>query len=139
MAPQFKKIAVALEFSDGDEKLIAYSIGQGGKDAQYFLIHVVESVSASLFGTDSYDLETIKDQERLNFYVQQLKQQGLTAEGFLGFRYRSTEIVKLVKNIHADMLVMGAHRHSGLKDMVYGETVETVRHELDVPILIVNI
>ncbi len=139
VAPQFKKIAVALEFSNGDEKLIAYSIGQGGKQAQYFLIHVVESVSASLFGTDSYDLETIKDQERLNFYVQQMKEQSLDAEGLLGYRYRATEIVRLVKSIDADMLVMGAHRHTGLKDMVYGETVETVRHELNVPILIVNI
>jgi len=37
------------------------------------------------------------------------------------------------------MLVIGAHRHSGIKDLIYGETVNTVRHELAIPVLIVNL
>jgi len=37
------------------------------------------------------------------------------------------------------MLVMGAHRHRGLKDYIFGETIESVRHELDIPVLIVNV
>ena len=36
------------------------------------------------------------------------------------------------------MLILGAHRHSGLKDYLYGETVNSVRHELQIPVLIVN-
>ena len=39
----------------------------------------------------------------------------------------------------ADMLVIGAHGHTGLKDFIYGETVNTVRHELKIPVLIVNL
>jgi manganese transport protein len=37
------------------------------------------------------------------------------------------------------MLVMGAHGHTGLQDFIYGETVNTVRHELKIPVLIVNL
>ena len=44
-----------------------------------------------------------------------------------------------MKDNHADMLIMGAHRHSGLKDYLFGETIEAVRHELDIPVLIVNV
>ncbi len=137
--PEFNKIAIALDFSENDEKLIAYGLGQGNKNSQYFLIHIVESASASLLGTDSNDYETRKDAERLNKYVQELEQKGLLAEGFLGFNKRSQEIIRIVTELQADLLILGAHRHTGLKDIIYGETVNTVRHEISIPILIVNV
>jgi manganese transport protein len=137
--PLYNRIAIALDFSENDEKLIAYAIGQGNKNSRYFLIHVVESASASLLGRDSNDYETKADSERLNSYVKQLELRNLQVEGHLGFNHRSVEIVKLVKKLEADMLIVGAHRHTGLKDIIYGETVNTVRHELDIPILIVNV
>jgi manganese transport protein len=137
--PLYNKIAIALDFSDNDEKLIAYAIGQGNKSSCYYLIHIVESASASLLGRDSNDYETQIDSERLSSYVKQLEQRGLTAEGHLGFNHRSIEIIKFVKQLKADMLILGAHRHTGLKDILYGETVNTVRHELKIPILIVNV
>ncbi len=31
------------------------------------------------------------------------------------------------------MLVIGAHGHTGIKDLIYGETINTVRHELKIP------
>ncbi len=137
--PSFSKIAVALDFSENDDKLLAYALGQGKKDTHFLLIHVVESASAKLLGQESDDYETRKDKERMDSYVQQLQKLGCTAEGFLGFRNRSKEIVRLAKGVHADMLVMGAHGHTGLKDFIYGETVNTVRHELKIPVLIVNL
>ena len=137
--PVFSVIAIALDFSDNDEKLIAYGLGQGNKNSRYFLLHVVESASAILLGKDSNDYETKKDTERLVFYVKQLEQMGVTAEGYLGFNNRAAEIVRLVTELKADMLIVGAHRHTGIKDIIYGETVNTVRHELKIPILIVNV
>jgi len=138
-APVFSRIAIALDFSENDEKLIAYAIGQGNKESQYFLIHIVESASAIILGRNSNDYETQADAARLGSYVKQLEQRGLVAEGCLGFKNRAGEIVRLVKQVEADMLIVGAHRHTGLKDMLYGETVNTVRHDLQIPILIVNI
>ena len=137
--PFFNKIAIALDFSVNDEKLITYALGQGNKNSEYYLIHVVESVSAILLGKDSNDYETKKDSERLSFYVKQLEANGQTAEGYLGFNHRAAEIVRLVKQLNADMLILGAHRHTGIKDILYGETVNSVRHELQIPILIVNV
>jgi manganese transport protein len=136
--PVYKKIAVALEFGEHDAALLAHAIGQGNKDASYLLIHIVESATARLLGKETDDFETRTDEERLQHYVQQLLDQGLSATGKLGFRDRAREIVRLVKESGADMLVIGAHRHSGVKDWIYGETINSVRHELTIPVLVVN-
>jgi manganese transport protein len=137
--PEFKIIAIALDFSEKDQKLLSFAIGQGKENTRYVLVHVVESASAKLLGTDSDDYETRKDKERMDWYVSQLQQRGYLVEGHLGFRNRAKEIVRIVKELNADMLVAGAHGHTGLKDFIYGETVNTVRHELKIPVLIVNV
>ncbi|MBS1664052.1 MAG: Nramp family divalent metal transporter [Bacteroidetes bacterium] len=138
-APAFRHIAIAMDFSEHDQKLLAYAVGQGGKDARYLLIHVVESVSARILGKESDDYETRKDQERLDQYKLLLNQRGIESYTALGFRHRSREIARLVKEHGADMLVIGSHGHSGLKDFIYGETVNAVRHELKIPVLVVSL
>src|SRR5579863_7053864 len=137
--PVFRHIAIALDFSAHDQKLLAYAVGQGGKGARYLLIHVVESASAHMLGRESDDLETRKDQERLDQYRQALEEKGFTCYTALGYRHRSREIARIVNQQKADMLIIGSHGHSGLKDFIYGETVNAVRHEVKVPVLVVNL
>jgi len=137
--PKFNKIAIALDFSENDKKLLAFALGQGNPLTHYILVHIVESASAKLLGQESDDYETRKDKERMDFYVDYLQKLEHTAEGYLGFRNRAKEIVRLVKELQADMLVVGAHGHTGLKDLIYGETVNSVRHELKIPVLVVNV
>ena len=137
--PIYNKIAIALDFSENDKKLISYAIGQGNKSTKYFLLHIVESASAKLWGSESDDYETRKDHAQLDAYVAQLKEKGFNASSLLGFRNRAKEIVRLVKESGADMLVVGAHGHTGVKDLIYGETVNSVRHELSIPILMVSL
>ena len=137
--PVFKKIAVALEFTEKDEKLLSYSLGQSQKNSEFVLIHVVESASAQVLEKDTDDLETRKDQERLDHYASRLENMGYKAEGILGFTHRVKEIVRIVKESNADILVIGAHGHAGIKDIVYGQTINSVRHELKIPVLVVNV
>jgi manganese transport protein len=135
----FGRIAIALDFSKSDEKLIAHALAQGHKPVTYVLLHVVESVSARYLGEASDDDETRRDKLRIQNYAEQLKEKGHTVETFIGYRNRVSEIIRIVKESGADMLVMGAHRHSGLKDYIFGETIEDVRHKLPIPVLIVNV
>jgi manganese transport protein len=136
---QSQKIAIALDFSLHDEHLIAHAINQGKQTAEYILLHVVESASAKFVEEESDDDETRKDRERLETYTQKLQQLGYHAQCVLGYNNRVREIVRIVEESGADMLVLGAHRHTGLKDYLFGETIEAVRHELKIPALIVNI
>ena len=137
--PTFKQIAVALDFTEKDEKIIAYALSQGNPETSFILIHIVESAAAKLLGDATADKETADDAERLMQYAEQLKKKGIKAVPRLGFRNRVSEIVRLVNESQADMLVIGSHGHSGLKDYWHGETINAVRHEVKVPLLIVNL
>ena len=137
--PTFTKIAVALDFTANDKKLIAYALGQGQPATAYLFIHVVESASANILGRESDDFETRKDNEQMEFYINSLKEKGYSAEGVIGFQSRAKEIIRIVKEKNAEMLVVGGHGHTGIKDILYGQTVNTVRHELKIPVLVVNL
>jgi len=137
--PVYKKIAVALDFSENDPKILSAAFGQGSADTNYLLLHIVESASAKLHGKESDDYETRKDKERMELYVTQLSEKGYHVRGQIGFRSRVKEIVRIVVENDADMLVIGAHGHTGLKDLLYGETINAVRHELKVPVLVVTL
>jgi manganese transport protein len=137
--PQYHKIAIALDFSENDQKLISYALGQGNIKTEYVLVHIVESASANIWASKSDDYETRKDQKQLTAYVDQLMEKGFSITGVLGFKNRAKEIVRLVNESNADMLVVGTHGHKGLKDIIYGQTVDSVRHSLKIPVLMVNI
>jgi manganese transport protein len=48
------------------------------------------------------------------------------------------EIIRFARQLQPDLLVMGAHGHKGLQDLVFGNTINAVRHSLGMPILIVR-
>jgi manganese transport protein len=69
--------------------------------------------------------------------------ENLTKLGFrntiaIGYGRPVVGIVEKVKAFNADLLVMGAHGHKGLKDFIFGTTVDAVRHSLQIPVLIVR-
>jgi manganese transport protein len=53
----------------------------------------------------------------------------------LGFGNPKSVIPKLV--FDSDLLVMGTHGHTALKDMLFGTTVERVRHNISIPLVLV--
>jgi manganese transport protein len=48
------------------------------------------------------------------------------------------EIVNYAHEIQPDLLVMGAHGHGSIKDLIFGNTINPVRHDLNIPILVVR-
>ncbi len=136
--PVYQKIAIALDFSKNDLKLISAAIGQAGITKEFVLIHVVETAASKLHGKETDDYETKKDQERLNMLVEKIKSKGYNARGILGFNETDKEIVRIVQQEKADLLVIGAHGHKGFKDFFYGSNINKVRHALNIPVFIVK-
>jgi manganese transport protein len=137
-APKYKRIAIAIDFSETDKKTISHALSQGGHDAEYLLIHVVESPGAFVFGKDIQDFETESDQNNLKLYIDNLEKLGYKATGRLGFGKPKNGISLAVKEYKADLLVLGAHGHQTLKDILFGTTVDAVRHKVNIPVLIVR-
>jgi manganese transport protein len=136
--PVYRCIAMALDFSYKDKEIITNAIAHGNEHTQYVLIHIVESASAKYFGKDSDDLETRRDQAQLDTYIALLKSRDIHAKGVLGFRRRAKEIARIVQEEKADFLVLGGHGHKGFKDWLYGETANQVRHQVKIPVLVVQ-
>ena len=132
------RIAIAVDFSVADAKLIKTALQHAHQATEFIFIHVVESATAKYLADASDDEETRKDQMRLAIYAQALEKKGYKAITCLGYHHRVKEIVRIVSISNAQLLVMGAHKHHGWKDYVFGETIESVRHKVDIPVLIVN-
>ena len=135
----FEKIAIALDFDSDAERVLSFALSQGDANTEYLLIHVVESTGSKLYGNNIEDKETKEDRKTLNHYVLELSKKGCKASGILGFGDRIESIVSIVEKESSQLLIMGAHRHTGFKDFFYGETVDKVRHKLNIPVLVVNI
>ena len=132
-----KSILIAVDFSSSDEKAIAKALMLGGKNADYILVHVVETVAAFVSGKEAMDHETESDRKHLMEYCSQLEQKGYRVKGELGFGNPKKSIPELVQKFNPDLLIMGGHGHKRLKDMILGTTVEAVRHKVAIPVVIV--
>jgi manganese transport protein len=133
-----KRVAIALDFTDADLNVIPQALRQGGKEATYLLIHISETATAQILGKEAGDYETELDQENLNKYKTQLEARGYRCEIKMGYGRPRKEISRIAKESNADLLVMGAHGHKGIKDLIFGSTIDAVRHNLTIPILVVR-
>ena len=136
--PIYQKIAITLDFSKVDALAIQSALSQGGSNASYLLIHVVESAGALVYGNTIADKESSVDNAALQNYAAQLKEKGYSVDIKIGYGNPKRKIPAIVQEFDADLLVMGAHGHKFIKDLIFGTTVDTVRHRVNIPVLIVR-
>lgn len=134
----YKNIGITVDFSENDRKTIRHALIQGGKSAQYHIIHVVETAAARYHGTKTLDHETQSDTENLERYKSNLSDLGYDATIHVGFGSAAKAIADISNQVEIELLVMGAHGHKGLKDLIFGTTVDSVRHKVEIPVLIVR-
>ncbi len=133
-----KNIAISVDFSSADEAAINNAFELGGNEAKYTLIHVVETVGAIMYGDDIKDHETTIDEKLLEEYKVMLNEQGFQVETKLGFGQPDKVIPAIVNKGGFDILVMGTHGHTGFKDLLFGTTVDKLRHKISIPLFIVK-
>lgn len=137
-AIKYKHIAVSIDFSANDTESIRHAIMQGGKHAEYTLIHVVETAGARYYGNEVMDQETQSDLDNLNKYVDAMQKLGYKAKPEIGYGAPARAITKIVNDEHIDFIVMGSHGHKAIKDLIFGTTVNKVRHRVKIPVLVVK-
>lgn len=133
-----KNIAISVDFSKSDEPAINSAFELGGSDAKYTLIHIVETVGAMMYGENIEDHETTIDEKLLEEYREMLTENGYNVEVKLGFGTPDKVIPKIVNEGNFDILVMGTHGHTGFKDLIFGTTVNKLRHKISIPLFIVK-
>ena len=134
----YKRIGIAVDFSKNDRNTIRHALIQGGKDAHYYLIHIVETAAARYLGNEVMDHETQSDAANLEKYRANLEDLGYDSTPFIGFGSTGKAIADISNKNEMELLVMGAHGHKGLKDLIFGTTVDSVRHKVNIPVLIIR-
>jgi manganese transport protein len=133
-----KEIAVSVDFSSADEIALNSAFELGGTAANYTLIHVVETVGALVYGENIDDHETLVDEKLLEEYKVILSEKGFKVAIQLGFGRPDKVIPEIVNKGNFDVLVMGTHGHTAFKDLLFGTTVDKLRHKISIPLFIVK-
>jgi manganese transport protein len=138
--PRYSRILVPLDHSPLDRIALSHAAGLAARNrARLYLLHVEEGVTSQVFGQESSTAEVQAGQEYLDSLVDSLGEMDIEVE--TAMRHNSNprkEIIQYAREIDPDLLVMGAHGHGGIKDLIFGNTINPVRHALRVPILVVR-
>jgi manganese transport protein len=141
---RFHRIGVALEANMNDATMLAEAIELAcTHKAELVLMHVVEGVGGQYHGAEAGDAESRHDDEYLRNLVEHLRgdlaHDGVPAvRAALGFGDVKSELIRLAREEKIDLLVTGGHGHRRWADLFRGETINGVRHGIDVPVLAVR-
>jgi manganese transport protein len=138
--PVYRSILVPLDHSDRDRAAIAHAAAMARlHQATLHLLHVEEGVTSQFFGALSSTAEIQAGEQYFSGIVESLERDGIRVElSVVHGRSPKDEIVKMAREIHPDLVVMGAHGHRGVKDLIFGNTINGVRHEVAAPVLVVG-
>jgi nucleotide-binding universal stress UspA family protein len=136
----YNHILIPLENSPADETILTHikSLARMA-GAKLLLVHVADGWVARNF--DQLKLAESEEMDRL--YLEKRSRE-LTAEGFscdavLALGEPSDEIIKLAREKNIDLIAMTTHGHRFISDILYGATVDKVRHEVEVPVLLLKV
>ncbi|MFY9728233.1 MAG: Nramp family divalent metal transporter [Bryobacteraceae bacterium] len=138
--PVYHRILVPLDHTALDLLAISHAAAMAKLyGAKLYLLHVEEGVTSQIYGGESSTAEVEAGQAYLDRIARSLQGQGIAVEtAILYSTSPGKEIVRYAREIQPDLLIMGAHGHGGLKDLIFGTTISPVRHNLDIPVLIVR-
>ena len=136
----YSKILVSLDHTERDRAAISHAAAMArSHGAKLYLLHVEEGVTSQVYGSLSSTAEVEAGQQYLAWIVNLWNADGIRAEALIAScGHPRAEIVKAAQEIAPDLLIMAAHGHKGLKDLVFGATINAVRHALEIPLLVVR-
>jgi nucleotide-binding universal stress UspA family protein len=80
-----------------------------------------------------------QDRVYLEKRQRELNSEGFACEAVLALGEPSDEIIKLAREKHVDLIAMTTHGHRLISDVLYGATADKVRHQVNVPVLLLKV
>ena len=142
ISKMYQRILIPLENSSADETILAHIkplVRMTG--AKLLLVHVSDGWVARNFNqlklAESEEMRG--DRAYLEKRSRELAAEGLPCEAVLALGEPSDEIIKLAREKNVDLIAMTTHGHRLISDILYGATADKVRHEVDVPVLLLKV
>jgi nucleotide-binding universal stress UspA family protein len=137
----YHKILVALENSRTDASLLPHVTELATRlGSRLLLVHVADGWAARNFSqlklAESDEMKA--DRAYLEQAVVELRLKGLSVSAHLALGDPATEILKTAEAERCDLIAMTSHGHRLIGDIIYGSTINEVRHRTSIPILVVK-
>jgi nucleotide-binding universal stress UspA family protein len=136
----YRKILVALENGPADKTLLPHVEDLARRlGSELLLLHVADGwVARNYEALHLAESDEIKgDRKYLDAAAVRLREQGVRVEFKLAMGDPAIEIVKAAKSEHCDLIAMTTHGHKFVGDIVHGSTIEPVRHNAPMPLLVI--
>ncbi len=137
----YKKILVALENSRADRSLLPHIEQLAAlTKAELLLVHVADGWVARNFNQLQLreSEEMTADRAYLESVAERLRAGGLRVTVRLALGDPPREILKTAAEEGCDLIAMTTHGHRLIGDLIWGSTIEHVRHRATVPLLVVR-
>ena len=138
----YQRILVAVENSQADGTILAH-VARLAKltGAELLLVHVADGWAAR-----NYDRLKLVESEEMRedraylerTAVEMRERHGLTVSSVLALGDPPREILRLSEESHCDLIAMTTHGHRLIGDILFGSTIDYVRHRSKTPLLIVS-
>jgi manganese transport protein len=138
--PVYRKILVPLDHSGSDGLALRHAVALARQSgARLILVHVEEGVTSQVYGPGSSTAEVTAGSRYLDQIVEKIRLQDVPCDFFICHSTSpAMEIVRFARAEQPDLIVMAAHGHGRIGDMLYGETIERVRHAVKIPLFVVQ-
>jgi len=138
----YKHILIPLENSSADETILTHIRPLARiEGAKLLLVHVADGWVARNFNqlqlAESQEMK--EDRAYLQQRVRELTGEGFSCDAVLALGEPSDEIIKLAREKNVDLIAMTTHGHRFISDILYGATVDKVRHKVEVPVLLLKV
>ena len=138
----YQRILIPLENSVADDTILGHIKPLARlTGATLLLVLVADGWVARNF--DQLKLAESQEMKEDRVYLEERSRE-LTAEGFsceavLALGEPSDEIIKLAQEKDIDLIAMTTHGHRLISDLLYGSTADKVRHQVNVPVLLLKV
>lgn len=139
-----KKIIVPVDFSKHSENALQTASFLAKKhNAEILVVHILELSGAIKFQSEAHtqleiDFFTKIAQERLDKFIQKDYLKGIKITPIIKLYKFLTELNALVEEERVDLIIMGSHGVTGLKELFVGSNTEKMVRNSSVPVLVVK-
>lgn len=137
----YKKIGIALEGkADRDKEIIKGALPLiRSLNPEIYLLHCVETATGRFIGDLVADKRAMEMEDYLQDFASELKRENIKTHTVIGGGEPEHELARITKKEGLELLIVGSHGHKMLKDIIYGSTVDELRHKVRIPVLAIPV
>ena len=138
----YKTILVPVENRETDQTILEHIRPLARlAHSKLMLVHVADGWVARNY--ENFKLRESEEMKEDRAYLASLERE-LQSEGFevtsvLAMGEPAEEIIKLARSEPVELIAMSTHGHRFISDLLYGSTADKVRHQVDVPVLLLKV